>query len=93
MDPSTANTVESPGGMWLDLARTEPPASGPGVIVRTRLLDALRRSQGVRLVSVVAPAGYGKTTLLGQWAALCDPHAAWLPLDTIDNDPVILLTH
>jgi LuxR family maltose regulon positive regulatory protein len=42
---------------------------------------------------VAAPAGYGKTTLVSQWAD-CDPRAfAWVSVDEADNDPKVLLTY
>ncbi len=42
---------------------------------------------------VRAPAGYGKTSLLAQWAALDARDVAWLSLDRHDDDPVVLLTY
>jgi LuxR family maltose regulon positive regulatory protein len=42
---------------------------------------------------VVAPGGYGKTTLLAQWAARDDRPFAWISLDRRDNDPLVLLRH
>ena len=46
------------------------------------------------VVSVVAPAGYGKTTMLAQWHGQCaEGHRAWLNLDDNDNDPVRLLRY
>jgi hypothetical protein len=33
-------------------------------------------------------AGFGKTTLLGEWARQTRFHAAWVSLDERDNDPV-----
>jgi LuxR family maltose regulon positive regulatory protein len=44
-------------------------------------------------VSVTAPAGYGKTTLLAQWAALDARPFAWISLEERDNDPASLLTY
>jgi LuxR family maltose regulon positive regulatory protein len=44
-------------------------------------------------VLVVAPAGYGKTTLLSQWAARDSRPFAWVSLDERDNDPYVLLKH
>ncbi len=52
----------------------------------------LQASRAFRLVSVMAPAGYGKTTLLAQWAAKDRRPFAWLTLDERDNDPTVLLT-
>ncbi len=44
-------------------------------------------------MSVVAPAGYGKTTLLAQWAERNGQAFAWVSLDERDNDPKVLLTY
>jgi LuxR family maltose regulon positive regulatory protein len=65
----------------------------PGIVERADLLRTLESSRNVRVVVVVAPAGYGKSTLLAQWAARDPRHSAWLTLDTGDNDPVLLLSH
>ena len=44
-------------------------------------------------MTVVAPAGYGKTTFLARWAE-ADPRAfAWVALDARDDDPVVLLRY
>ena len=43
------------------------------------------------IVSVVAPAGYGKTTLLLQWAERSGQAVAWVSLDEQDNDSKVLL--
>ena len=52
----------------------------------------LQASRAIPLVSVVAPTGYGKTTLLAQWAAKDRRPFAWVTLDEDDNDPTVLLT-
>jgi LuxR family maltose regulon positive regulatory protein len=44
-------------------------------------------------VLVVAPAGYGKTTLLSQWADRDVRPFAWVSIDECDNDPVAFLRH
>ena len=56
-------------------------------------MQRLARPRTGRVVSVVAPPGYGKTTALGQWAATDGRPFAWLSLDRRDNDPVLLLTY
>jgi LuxR family maltose regulon positive regulatory protein len=69
------------------------------VVTRTRLLrrliergaGPLVQSGAGRLVAIVAPAGYGKTTLLAQWRALERRPVAWLTLDRADADPAALL--
>ena len=69
-----------------------PPVRA-GMLPRTPLVNRLRGSAGASLVAVVAPAGYGKTTLLAQWAARDDRPFAWVSIDERDDDPVILLRH
>src|SRR3954453_9890994 len=46
--------------------RYTPPLASRDLIVRPRLLDALRSRFERPLTAVVAPAGFGKTSLLGQ---------------------------
>jgi LuxR family transcriptional regulator, maltose regulon positive regulatory protein len=56
--------------------------------VPRRDLLAVLRSSSCRLTVLAAPPGFGKTTLLGEWAATEDgPAVAWLSLDEDDNDP------
>ena len=56
-----------------------------------RLNEGLRRTPGMTLIS--APAGFGKTTLLSEWAAGVGEPIAWLSLDGEDNDPARFLTY
>ncbi|HEY6312766.1 MAG TPA: LuxR C-terminal-related transcriptional regulator [Streptosporangiaceae bacterium] len=69
-----------------------PPLMRPGTI-RRPLLDRLVGGDQRRIVSVVAPPGYGKTTLLAQWAERDDPAFAWVSVDERDNDPKVLLSY
>jgi LuxR family maltose regulon positive regulatory protein len=41
-----------------------------------------------KLITVCTPAGFGKTSLLADWAASTEWPIAWLSLDQQDNDPV-----
>ena len=45
------------------------------------------------LTLVIAPAGYGKTTLLSTWLGQSDVPSAWLSLDEHDNDPALFVTY
>jgi LuxR family maltose regulon positive regulatory protein len=65
----------------------------PGTVRRSGLLERLANGDAHRLVSVVAPAGYGKTTLLSQWAARSGQTFAWVSVDEPDNDPKVLLAY
>jgi LuxR family transcriptional regulator, maltose regulon positive regulatory protein len=60
---------------------------------RSSLIDRLAQGDSRPIVSVVAPAGYGKTTLVSQWAERNGPAFAWVSLDEADNDPKVLLTY
>jgi LuxR family maltose regulon positive regulatory protein len=66
------------------------PAIAGELVHRTALLDALSNSGRSRLILLSAPVGWGKTTLLSQWALGSDRDRrfAWLSLDASDNDPV-----
>lgn len=71
------------------------PLPRPDLLSRPRLVR--RMDEGLRpghlLTLVSAPAGYGKTTLLSEWAAGTDQPIAWLSLDEGDNDPVRFWTY
>jgi LuxR family maltose regulon positive regulatory protein len=63
------------------------PPQPQHVVRRARLLDALDREVPQHKVTLVsAPAGYGKTTLLSQWARESNFPVAWLSIDPEDND-------
>jgi LuxR family maltose regulon positive regulatory protein len=74
-------------------SKLTPPFARVGTVERTALLDRLAPETAPSIVSVVAPAGYGKSTLLRQWAEHRPRSSAWLTLDSDDNDPVVLLTY
>jgi len=64
------------------------------MVHRERLLQAFAAiADDVPLVLLVAPSGYGKTTVLSQWTAEDDRRFGWAHLDESDNDPVFLLRH
>ena len=69
------------------------PAMRPGTIRRSALIEQLAGGDPGPVVSVVAPPGYGKTTLLSQWAEADDRAFAWVSVDQGDNDPKVLLTY
>ncbi len=77
------------GQLLLD-AKFSVPRPRPGAVSRVGLVKAAR-SSGRRLVAVTAPAGYGKSTFLAQWAAAEDRPVAWVSLDRFDDDPAMLL--
>src|SRR5512143_4155262 len=56
-----------------------------------RLNQGLHHPSSLTLIS--APAGFGKTTLIGEWITDCSQPAAWLSLDEGDSDPSRFLTY
>jgi LuxR family maltose regulon positive regulatory protein len=73
-------------------AKLRPPALRSDVLVRFDLADRLALSRSP-LVTVLAGAGYGKTTLARQWLASERRPYAWVTLDRGDDDPVVFLRH
>ena len=82
------------------------PPVRPDLVPRTHLIERLNQGLriGHRLTLISAPAGFGKTTLLAEWAAEMSEsfrtpqpsthsRLAWLSLDDGDNDLARLLTY
>lgn len=66
------------------------PSLGVQLVHRVALLDVLSAGLRRKLTLLSAPAGWGKTTVLAQWALAGgeDKRFGWLSLDPSDNDPV-----
>ena len=75
----------------LDAKRSVPDPPSRGSVSRAALIESAR-SSGCRMVSVAAPAGYGKSTLLAEWAHAEKRPVAWVSIDRFDDDPAALLT-
>ncbi len=74
----------------------EAPRLGTCLLTRERLLGTVEQCLGGTksysdILLVSAPAGYGKTTLLAQWALRTSMGVAWYHLDPSDQDPATLL--
>jgi LuxR family maltose regulon positive regulatory protein len=73
-------------------SKLKPPVVRAGIVARTALVQRLVAAHAVPIISIVAPAGYGKTTLLAQWAQRRGAPVAWISCDDGDNDRAVLLT-
>jgi LuxR family transcriptional regulator, maltose regulon positive regulatory protein len=69
------------------------PRQTHALVARPRLLDRLVADPQVPLVGVFGPAGFGKTTLLAQWASMDRRAVAWLTLDEREADTTALLSY
>ena len=73
-------------------SKLHPPWTRPGIVPRTALVERLLAESATPVICVVAPPGYGKTTVLAQWAQRRD-RVGWVAVDRRDNDPMVLLTY
>jgi LuxR family transcriptional regulator, maltose regulon positive regulatory protein len=94
-DTDSLQQAQRAGGPAFDLvlSKLRRPLVRPGTVRRPSLIERLARDDSRPIVSVVAPAGYGKTTLLSQWAEHNGHEFAWVSVDEADNDPKVLLTY
>ena len=76
--------------LLLDTKLAIPPPRA-GFVSRADLVQKARTANN-RVVAITAPAGYGKSSLLAQWAAVEDRPVVWVTLDKLDDDPVTLLS-
>jgi LuxR family transcriptional regulator, maltose regulon positive regulatory protein len=75
-------------------AKLRPPQVRDGTVPRGALIRLVEGCSGsMPIVFLSAGAGWGKTTLLAQWACRSQLAFAWVTLDEKDNDPIVLLTY
>jgi LuxR family transcriptional regulator, maltose regulon positive regulatory protein len=76
--------------------KLRPPCLRTNLVARPRLTEKLEREPERRLTLISAPAGFGKTALLGEWLGGCaggESSVAWISLDEGDNDPARFLSY
>jgi LuxR family maltose regulon positive regulatory protein len=74
-------------------SKLRPPQGRVGTVSRGTLISALESSRAAPVVFASAGPGWGKTTLLAQWAEHSERPFAWVGVDENDNDPIVLLTY
>ena len=89
--PAGPERVDINYGLPLITTKLVPPRSVGTVLARARLLEKISLLEGRCLALVCGPAGFGKTTLLGQWSQILREQGhgvAWLSLDEQDDTPL-----
>ena len=70
---------------------TTPSTTERPAVPRVGLLDHLEATSDTPVAAIIAPPGYGKTTVLTQWAEHDPRPFGWLTIDQRHNDPAVLL--
>jgi LuxR family maltose regulon positive regulatory protein len=93
MDESAAAGAATSERDVLLATKLNVPGLRPDLVPRPRLAQRLEEGRGRGLVLACAPAGYGKTVVLAEWARRGRHPVAWLSLDAGDNDPARFWRH
>jgi LuxR family transcriptional regulator, maltose regulon positive regulatory protein len=90
---TTSSTAATAAPAALLATKLHVPRTRTGFVVRPRLVERLAQAHEGELTLVCAPAGFGKTALLADWARRDPRPVAWLSLDDADNDPARFWRH
>ncbi len=96
LDHSIQSSSYSRGAQALLPLKLVPPPLREGMLLRPDLQASLAEVRLQPLTLVIAPAGYGKTTLIAQWAQELSRTGApvsWLTLDVGERDPALFLAY
>jgi hypothetical protein len=94
--PHTGSMSDPAATLALNQTKFHPLLSSHGGVRRQQLVTTLEQATDAHLVLLLAPAGYGKTTLMGQLMERIlqkGGYASWLRLDETDNDPARLMCY
>jgi LuxR family maltose regulon positive regulatory protein len=78
--------VTPPSDLPLLATKFHLPQLRAQLVPRPRLIERLQKAMQHPLTLIAAPAGFGKTTLLSTWLEHAPLPAAWVSLDSADND-------
>ncbi len=81
------------GQQTLLQTRLQPPLPSADVTPRPRLSALIQGGVERKLLLVIAPAGYGKTTAVQSWVQQQPAPVAWLSLSAAPDDPISFVAH
>jgi len=82
------------GTAWpLIMTKIQVPRRRSDLLLRRRLVEFIHTHLDRKLILISAPAGYGKTTLLTDFANDTDLPTCWYTLDPFDRDLHVFLEH
>jgi LuxR family maltose regulon positive regulatory protein len=81
--------------MYIPVTRTKIvlPRRRADLLTRQRLIDLMVELTDYKLIILAAPAGYGKTSMLIDFASQTNMPVCWYALDTLDREPLRFITH
>ena len=82
----TTSAAANASGNRREPGKMHKPELPDGLIHRLELIERLENGHHKLLTMVVAPAGYGKSTLVCDWLARHIHHYLWWQIDPEDND-------
>jgi len=91
-EPGDAGGIGHRSGPLLQATKLNAPRLRPGTVRRERLTSLLAAARP-SLSLIIAPAGFGKTSLLADWADVDPRPFAWVAIDVQDNDPAVLWSY
>ena len=82
-----------PSGFAIIGSKIGPAAPARSILARPRLVDWFEQHARARLFVLSAEAGYGKTTLLGEFANHTRDRVVWYRLERSDGDWITFLSY
>ncbi len=93
MEPNKPDSDETRRPLRLLRTKLFVPRVHPDLVMRSGLIGRLNLGLTRKLTLIIAPAGFGKSTLVSSWTATLSVPLAWLSLDERDNDPIRFWTY
>ncbi len=89
----TGDAVGHPSGLAIIVSKISPAVESRLTLTRARLVSWLEHQAQARLVLITAEAGYGKSTLLNDFARRSDLTCVWYRLESSDGDWITFLSY